>query len=156
MGACLNVLMGLLTLVTIVGCGPGASPITPGGSPITVGADGLRTFAVTTSYKGGPILCTAGGAIPPLVGTLTGRAGAREPVWLSLADGRTVSVVWPHGFTARFEPGATLYNDRGERVATDGDRVELGQVSRDSHAGTYDDPFIASGIMFDGCYLFAG
>ena len=139
--------MGLLALGTTVGC-------VPGNSAISVGADGMRTFAVMTAKNGDAILCTTGGAIHPLVGTLTGRPGAREPVWLSLSDGTGVSVVWPHGFTVRFEPGAALYNDRGERVARDGDRVELGQVSRDTHAGTYDDPFVASGIVFDGCYAF--
>lgn len=139
------ILAGVLAIGTLVGC-------EPSGHTIMVGLDGLRTFTVTTSINGRQLLCTAGGAIPPLVGTLTGRPAGPEPILLSLADGTVVSVVWPHGFTVRFEPGAALYNDRSERVAKDGDQIVLGQVWRGSHLGTYDDPYIASGIVFDGCY----
>jgi hypothetical protein len=100
-------------------------------------------------------MCNASAAIDPVIGTLGGRLGAQEPVWIVTADDRALSIVWPTGFIAKFEPAAALYNDRGERVAVEGDEVVLGQVSRVSHAGSYADPFIASGIVYNGCYHFA-
>lgn len=142
-----SVLTSLAMLVAVVACRPASSTI-------TVGPDGLRTFSVPDSINGHPVLCTASAAIHPLVGTLASGAGGREPVWLTDPDGRAVSVVWPEGFTVRFEPVAALYDDRGARVAQDGDRIELAQVDRDGHAGTYDDPFVASGLVFNGCYPF--
>jgi hypothetical protein len=90
----------------------------------------------------------------PLVGTLEGQAGAREPVWLRADDGRHLSVVWPADFTVRFEPNAVLRNEHGSVVAGAGERTRLDQVRPEEHAGTYDDPYIASGILLGGCYPF--
>ncbi len=136
----------LATLVTA--CGPFRSTI-------STGPDGLRTFTPWTEVNGGPILCNASAAIDPVIGTLRGRVGAQEPVWIVTDDDHTLSIVWPAGFLAKFEPAAVLYNDRGERIAVEGDEVIFGQVSRASHAGSYVDPFIASGIVYNGCYPFA-
>ncbi len=86
--------------------------------------------------------------------TLEGRAGERESVWIKADDGQQISVVWPQGFSVRFEPDAVLYDDRGKRVARAGERIELGQVRQGDHAGRFDDPYIASGILFDGCHPF--
>ena len=89
-----------------------------------------------------------------LGGTLEGQAGAREPVWLRADDGRQLSAVWPAGFTARFEPLAALYKELGVVVVREQQEVELGQVNRDSAAGTYDEPYIASGVVFARCYAY--
>ena len=124
-------------------------------SEIRTGADGLRTFTVVHEMGGSKILCPAFGIAPHGVeGTLEGRAGAREPVWLQTPDGSHISVVWPEGFTVRFEPDAALLSDKGIEVAQAGDMVELGQVSIGDAAGTYDNPYVAAGILFGDCYPF--
>jgi hypothetical protein len=65
-----------------------------------------------------------------------------------------LSVVWPAGSSARIESAAALYSDKGVRVAGKGDDVELSQTRWDDAAGTYDDPYLAAGIVFNGCYPF--
>jgi hypothetical protein len=113
----------------------------------------LRTFDVLEGVGGQPVACEAWGLVDPVRGTLHGEAGARESVWLAAADGRRLSIVWPEGFTVRFEPTTTLYNEHGLRLASEGADIELGQVRWDSAAGTYEDPYYATGILFGGCYL---
>jgi hypothetical protein len=114
----------------------------------------LRTFTVIRESDGLPVVCPAFGLVSPVTGTFEGQAGAREPVWIRSEVGQPLSVVWPGGFTVRFEPAAVLYNEDGKPVARAGERTELSQVRRDEHAGTYEDPYVASGILFDGCYPF--
>jgi hypothetical protein len=137
----------LVFSVAVVACGPARSTV-------TTGSHGLRTFSVARPIGGKPMLCTASAAVHPVIGTLMGRPGAREPVWISDSGGRPLSVVWPEGFVVGFEPDGVLYDDRGARVAEVGDRIELQQVAREGHAGTYEDPYVASGLVFDGCYHF--
>lgn len=115
---------------------------------IRTGEDGLRTFDWGAPFSG----CPAFAAVRPVTGTLRGGEGEREPVWLEAADGRRLSIVWPAGYRVDFAPGATLYDERGMAVAREGDTVELGQVNVETAAGTYDDPYVAKGILFDGCY----
>ena len=55
----------------------------------------------------------------------------------------------------RFEPDAVLYDGTGRAVARHGQEVELPQEDVEEHAGTVADPYIADGIVFDGCYPFA-
>jgi hypothetical protein len=123
-------------------------------SRILTGPDGMRTFTWVTELGGTPLLCPAFGLNDPVHGTLTGGVGEREPAWLETEDGRLLSVIWPAGFGVRFEPTATLYNDGGDRVAQKGDQVELSQTTWDSAAGTFEDPYLASGLVFNGCYPF--
>ena len=73
-------------------------------STISTGADGLRTFSIARAPGGGEILCTLGKPIPPVIGTLDGQAGAPDPVWLVASDGHHMIVVWPAGFSVRFDP----------------------------------------------------
>jgi hypothetical protein len=98
------------------------------------------------------VLCTAAAAVNPVSGTLRGNQGQLEPVWLEDVNGRRLSVVWPAGFTVRFEPEIVLYDERGVAVAAEGGVVRLGQVNLETAAGTYDDPYIAKGLAFNGCY----
>lgn len=114
--------------------------------------NGLRTFSVIQSQGGIPVACEAYGLVDPVKGTLHGDAAAREPVWLETADGRHLSVVWPQGFSVRFEPAAVLYDENQKWLASAGRAIELGQVRWDSAAGTFDDPYYAAGILFGGCY----
>jgi hypothetical protein len=141
----------LTLLLVLAAVATGCSPFR---SAITTGPDGLRTFTPLAEVNGQRILCNASAAIDPVVGTLRGGVGAQEPAWLLTQDGTKLSIVWPAGFLVKFEPAAALYNDRGERVAVDGDEVALRQVSRTSRVGSYADPFIASGLVYNGCYNF--
>jgi hypothetical protein len=81
-----------------------------------------------------------------------GEAGAREPVWLRADDGGHLSLVWPEDFTLRFAPDAAIYTDRGTLVGRAGDRIVLGQMRPGDAAGTFDDPYFASGLVFGDCY----
>lgn len=122
-------------------------------STISTGADGLRTFSIARAPGGAEILCTLGKPIPPVIGTLDGQAGAPDPVWLVGPGGQRIIVVWPAGFTVRFDPEVQLFNDRGGLVARRGDRLELGNRISEA-AGTHDDPYIAAGAQFGGCYTY--
>lgn len=142
-----------LAVLAVAACGSSGSA--PSRSVITVAPNGLRTFSVIHEMNGNPVVCPAFGLVNPVVGTLEGNASdTREPVWLKTADGRRLSVVWPQGFTVRFEPDAVLYNDQGKVVARAGQRTELSQTRAEEHAGTFDDPYIASGLLLGGCYPF--
>lgn len=122
-------------------------------SRITAGPDGFRTFNPVLEIDGTPMLCAAFGLINPVHGALAGQQGAREPAWLLTDDGRLISVVFPQGFLVRFEPEATLYNGSAQ-IARAGEDVELSQTAWPDAEGTYEDPYIASGIVFNGCYPF--
>jgi len=121
-------------------------------SVISTGLDGLRTFAVVRNADGSSVACAAFGLTNPVAGILEGQAGARDPVWLQADDGRHLSVVWPAGFTVRFEPDAAIYTDRVTLVGRAGDRIVLGQTRPGDAAGTFDDPYFASGLVFGDCY----
>jgi hypothetical protein len=115
----------------------------------------MRTFAVFREIDGRPVLCTLGAPLEPVTGTLRGdRENRREPVWLEQANGRRLSVVWPDGFTLLFDPQPVLRDERGLVVAREGEIVRLTQVHPSSAAGTFEDPYVASGLLFDGCYSF--
>ena len=120
---------------------------------ISTGPDGFRTFTVVRSNPdGSPVACAAFARTNPVAGILEGQAGAPEPVWLQADDGRHLSVVWPAGFTLEFAPDAAIYTDRGTLVGRAGDRIVLGQTGYGDAAGTFDDPYFASGLIFGGCY----
>lgn len=123
-------------------------------SRITTGPDGFRTFNPVREMDGTPVLCPLFGLIDPVHGILAGQQGAQEPAWLVTENGRPLSVVFPAGFFVRFEPMATLYSDRGDRIARAGEDVELSQTAWTDARGTYEDPYIASGVVFNGCYPF--
>jgi hypothetical protein len=98
--------------------------------------------------------CPFFGLAKPLSGILRADpAAGMEPMWIDVA-GRRASVVWPEGFTLRFEPDGVLYDDHGEEVGRDGSHVTLEQVDPTGHTGTFDDPYIASGLLFGTCYPF--
>jgi hypothetical protein len=123
-------------------------------SRVSTGPDGLRTFTSARAPDGGPLLCPAFGIIDHVHGALGGAVGGREPVWITTDDGRNLSVIWPAGFSVRFEPDAALYNESGVVVAKAGQPIELGQTTWTSATGSYDDPYLASGLVLGGCYPF--
>lgn len=130
---------------------PPASPSAPpAASPSDAPTTGtaLRTFPL---WEGAD--CDAIGVDNPVIGRLEGDPeDPQEPVWLTRADGTRLSVVWPVGFSVRFEPEATLYDEQGRVVARAGESVELGQVSVTKAKGSFEDPYYAAGILFEGCY----
>lgn len=140
------------TAFAVLGC---AVPPSHGPqSEIVTGADGLRTFTWVSEVDGNPVACPAFGLEDPVRGTLEGTARAREPISIRSEDGRALSVIWPAGFQVKFEPLAALYSDLDAVVARDGQDVVLGQTRWDEAAGTYEDPYIAHGLVFGGCYSY--
>ena len=122
-------------------------------SVIETQPDGLRTFTVLRTLNGVVNACAAMLLPDPLSGTLRGDAAARgEKLWLERDQGVKASVVWPEGFSLRFEPDAVLYDDRGSPVGREGAVVTLDHVRPTDHGGTFDDPYIASGLLFGECY----
>lgn len=104
-------------------------------SVISTGAYGLRTFSVIRP-DGAPVACSAFGLVNPVIGTLEGNPSfSSETVWLQAPDGRRLSVVWPGGFSVRFEPSAAIYNEKGTVVARAGQRVALAQTRPETAAG---------------------
>ena len=135
----------LVLTIWLAACLTGCQP--PGS--IGTGADGLRTFATDPN-----VICNASALSNPFSGVLAGDSKDPERIWLEqvvLLSGR-VSVVWPQGFHVRFEPDAVLYNEKDSPVARQGQTVTFPQVKFSEHAGTYADPYLAHGIVFDRCY----
>jgi hypothetical protein len=137
--------LGLTLLLAV--CATGCQQ--PG--TIATGLDGLRTFATDPD-----VLCNLGAYVPGFSAVLAGDPNDAERVWLVGANVSPskprISVVWPQGFHVRFEPDAVLYNERGVPVARQGDEVNFPQANNSMHAGTYEDPYLAYGIIFNGCY----
>jgi len=135
---------------------PSTPPVTPSASPSAtpVAGPALRTFPWPFPANAD---CDAMAIDNPVIGQLAGDPGdPREPVWLERADGTRLSVVWPAGFSVRFEPDATLYDEQGRAVSRAGDTVTLWQVPVTAASGSFDDPYVAAGILrfggIGGCY----
>ena len=144
-------LLVLSAMLLVAGCAAA-----PQRSVIRIQPDGLRTFTVIRQTRGVDVLCPAFAAVDPVSGELRGDPTVSpEKLWME-RDGQRISVVWPEGFSLRFEPDAGLYDEHGSRVGHEGDVVTLDQVNVADHRGTFDDPYIAQGIVFGGCYPFLG
>jgi hypothetical protein len=100
-------------------------------------------------------LCPASRAGDPVVGRLEGDAGATPfSTWLVAADGRPVYVMWPRGFTARFEPSLELIDSRNEVIARRGEIIDLNMnwnVNPDLATGTRESPYRPIWVN-DSCY----
>jgi hypothetical protein len=145
-----------LALATLVaGCAQAAPVTRSATSTITQQSDGLRTFSIHRESDGRPTdACPFFGLVAPLSGILrVDRQARTEPVWLDV-DGRHASIVWPEGFTLRFEPDGLVYDDHGTAIGRDGSSLRFDQVSPTDHDGTSADPYIASGLLFGRCYPF--
>lgn len=96
-------------------------------------------------------LCPASRAGDPVVGTLDGdRAASPFSTWLVAAGGRSVFVVWPRGFSARFEPALELIDSKNEVVARRGDLIDL-SMNWNEGAGTAMSPYRPIWVN-GGCY----
>jgi hypothetical protein len=104
----------------------------------------IRTFPV------GPGRCDSIGVDNPVYGRLDGSAAELDdPVWLVAPDRSRLSIVWPNRFVAVFDPDLGLRTDSGELVARQGEAVMF-QVGRAEAAGTFEDPYYASGSLVAG------
>jgi hypothetical protein len=57
---------------------------------------------------------------------LRGDRAADPPVWVEDAQGKKMSVLWPNGFSARFDPDLSLIGADGRVIARSGDLLDLG------------------------------
>ena len=149
----LRVVAIVIGAMLVHGCFLAASPEFR--SQVTTGPDGLRLFTWIREQDGIPAACPGFALADPVRGTFEGEAGAPEPAWILADDGRRLSVIWPAGFTVRFEPLAALYNELGEPVVRAPQEIVLGQTSWTDASGSYDDPYFAQGAVFGGCYPFS-
>ena len=101
------------------------------------GPDGLLTW---TSQNAA---CGVTDAYP--AGTLEGSADNPDRVWLLAPGGRRVYLIWPHGFTVRFEPDAVLYSSSGVIVARAGDAINI-NLEVPEQGGTPDDPMLVTWV----------
>ncbi len=132
-----------LAAAAIVGaCGALGTPM------ILKDADGLRTFPLPDVQAS----CSQIAALDPVHGTLHGEPGATDQAWLVSAEGDHLSIVWPQGFTVRFDPVFALIDDQGRIAARAADDITLPQIPTSAAAGSYGDPYFASGSLFSGCY----
>lgn len=144
--------VGIL-VVAIAGCAA-APRQTPPPGVIIPGT--ILTFRTARPIDGAPVVCPAFAAANPVVGVFEGdQTRSSQVAWLRGPDGREITVAWPDEFSIGFEPDAVLYNERAQAVARHGQPVELSQVGVGEHAGTLTDPYLAVGIVFDGCYQVA-
>jgi hypothetical protein len=104
----------MLVIAAIAGCAAVPRQTPPPGELIP---GPILTFPWAAARDGIPILCNAAAAVEPVQGVFEGDPGRSSGVaWLRAADGRSLTVAWPEGFTVRFEPLAVLYNERGKEV----------------------------------------
>jgi hypothetical protein len=118
-------------------------------SPSPIHAAALRTFLVAEGQTACPQFILANAVRGVLEGS---PSDPREPIWLRSSTGARISVIWPAGFSVRFDPDAVLYNEHSRPVAKAGSTVVLPQVASGSRAGTFEDPYVASGLLFGSCY----
>ena len=131
--------------------------------PLPSGAVAVPTDENLVSSEQAGILCNLAAVIPPVVGVLEGDpSDSAWPVWLQAADGHRMYVLWPRGFSVRFDPTPTLLDEHGATFLSAGSPVTLGQVAADSALGTKDRPYVAGGLVETGlggeqhCYVEKG
>jgi hypothetical protein len=96
-------------------------------------------------------MCTASATIPAVVGVLEGDPSVVAwPVWLRAQDGRRMYILWPRGFSVRFDPAATLLDETGTTFLLAGSPMTLAQVGPDPARGTMDRPYVAGGLVETG------
>lgn len=86
------------------------------------------TLPTLTSYNGG---CRGVG----LDGTLAGSPTDPRVTWLAMSGGGRHEIIWPPGFTARFDPDLAVLDASGKVVYRAGDKIDGGCV-----ASPNDDP----------------
>jgi hypothetical protein len=92
------------------------------------------------------MMCRLGRALNPVVGPLAGERG-KVPfsTWLVAPDGSPTYVVWPRGFTARFDPALELIDRNNVVVARRGDPIDL-NIDWDPTLGTAERPYVTQWV----------
>lgn len=99
--------------------------------------------------------CASWAAGQPLRGTLQVES-VDSVAETRVVDGpNSYHVVWPAGFKARPDENGNLVliDDQGNELFANGDEIELPQVDVRTHAGTAEDPFVASGLYANQCWV---
>lgn len=120
----------LLLASVLVGCGGT-------GTRTTRGPDGLLTWTSENAACGGT------DAYP--IGKLEGSADDPDRLWVVAPGGRRAFLIWPHGFTVRFEPYAVLYGPSGVIVARAGDPIEI-NLEVPEQGATPEDPMLVTWV----------
>jgi hypothetical protein len=97
--------------------------------------------------------CTFIGINPHVVGSL--EVDPSDPTWpihIRTLTGRVVYVLWPAGFRVRFAP-LQLIDERGLVISTGS--ISLDQVALTKSGGTKADPYRATGLFANRCYVTA-
>jgi hypothetical protein len=143
----------VITALALGGCSTASAPLPSGALAVPIDENLL-------SSKQAGILCDLAAVIPPVVGVLEGdHSDQAWPVWLQAPDGRRMYVLWPRGFSVRFDPTPTLLDENGSIFLSAGSPVTLGQVGADPAYGTKDRPYVAGGLIETGlgheehCYV---
>jgi hypothetical protein len=116
--------IGLALVVAACAALPSPAPPNPAPTeprPLGSGQRWLPTFLTVTS-EGVPIAC-AGTAFEA---DLHGSAADPHLAWMIRPDGRRQELVWPLGYSARFDPALEVLDDRGQVVAREGSLVTGG------------------------------
>jgi hypothetical protein len=145
--------VGLTASVLLAGCGAPRASLPPGAMAVRTD-DSL----VSAARSGG--LCT-GTSVPPFVVVLEGDPSDRAwPVWLRAEDGRRIYIVWPAGFSVRFDPDAILLDETGAPILHAGSPLRFEQGAPGPSDGTGDRPYVAAGGWDTGlaeaphCYIY--
>jgi hypothetical protein len=86
-----------------------------------------------------------------VVGLLDGDpTAAPYSTWLATPTGQRVIVVWPRGFSARFQPDLELISRSNTVVARRGEPIDLNMGWKES-GGTVENPYRPSWVN-SGCY----
>lgn len=143
------VVAAVLVLTGVIGA--------PSRSVIRLADDGLLVFTIPDRPSETPFACDAIGVGDPVTGRLRIDRNASPSAWLEASDGTRLEVAWPEGFVLRNEvpDGVILVTDTGVRVGAVGDLVRLSQTPKGAADGTRDDPYVAAGLVFGGCYRYS-
>jgi hypothetical protein len=105
--------VALVGVLVLVGC---SSNPWPGRSfrPLNSGEVPVRTLEPAN------VLCAGGG----FDAVLRGAPGNPAETWITYdVDGRREEVVWPPGYSARFEPALLVFDESGTLIAREGSQV---------------------------------
>jgi hypothetical protein len=102
------------------------------GAAVLLGA--CSGAAISGATEGAPAIPTfkplpSGGCPAALLAAVTLRGDAAKsgtPVWVEDPSGHAYTIEWPNGYTARFDPGLTVFDAKGAVVARVGDVLDLG------------------------------
>lgn len=135
----------------------GVAPLAPAVLAVSCAFGGL-SVPVSDDVRRPPadVGCASWAAGQPVRGILTLEEGEGSVATRIVSDDGVLQYVkWPSGFSARRDDGGdlALVDDRGTVLFRDGETVDLPQVDVRTHAGTIDDPYVASGIIGGQCWV---